>query len=151
SSPFGPTPTNPTGRYRPDQALSTLRGHAINGNWKLVVDTTFDNFDTGSISNWTLSIAPGTVSSSSSSGNLMDQNLDGVPGEPTGPNLGLGDAYAVPTPTTPGSALVVTPGQFYPGPYSQDTLPLILPGPHIVSSHIPGAPVTSDNLVQNTT
>src|SRR3954451_22475755 len=36
-----------------------------------------------------------------------------------------------------------------PLPYSQYTLPLILPGPHVVKSHVPGAPVTSNNLVHN--
>src|SRR5262249_18179877 len=36
-------------------------------------------------------------------------------------------------------------------PYVRDTLPLVVPGPHVVSTHVPGAPVTSDNLVLNGT
>ncbi len=36
-------------------------------------------------------------------------------------------------------------------PNGSGTLPLIVSGPHIVSSSVPGAPATSDNLVQNAT
>jgi len=34
-------------------------------------------------------------------------------------------------------------------PYADETLPLIVPGPHMVSSSIPGSPATPDNLVLN--
>ena len=34
-------------------------------------------------------------------------------------------------------------------PYSQDTLPMIVPGPHVVATGVPGVPKTPDNLVVN--
>jgi subtilisin-like proprotein convertase family protein len=52
----------------------------------------------------------------------------------------LGDVFAIPTPTT---------GLPFQLPYSQDTLPLIIPGPHMVSTSVPNNPATSDNLVLN--
>ena len=72
------------------------------------------------------------------SGNKMDQNANGSAGQAS-------DFYAAPQPLSPAST---TPFQ---GPYNQDTLPLILPGPSVVSSTPTGAPATSDNLVVNGT
>src|SRR5262249_13889018 len=142
---FGAPPY--TGSFKPDQPLSQFLGHAINGTWTLVVSDTV-GFDSGVLQNWSLNITPGTVSSTSSSANPMVQYADGTPGEqPQGgvglPNLGPNDAYAAPSPTAvaPGGSFVWSPGQFFPGPYSQDTLPLVLPGPHVVSSHVPGSPI----------
>lgn len=64
------------------------------------------------------------------SGNPMDQDSDGDPGEVNS------DAYAIPSPQFFATSL-------------QETLPLIVPGPHVVSSQVPGAPVSGDNLVLN--
>jgi subtilisin-like proprotein convertase family protein len=36
-------------------------------------------------------------------------------------------------------------------PLADETLPLIVPGPHMVSSSVPGSPLTADNLVLNKT
>jgi subtilisin-like proprotein convertase family protein len=66
-----------------------------------------------------------------SSGNMMDQNADGVPGEVT-------DTYAAPA-STSGFPFTI--------PFVQTTFPLIVPGPHVVKSYVPGNPLTSDNLV----
>ncbi|WP_422931845.1 beta strand repeat-containing protein [Singulisphaera sp. PoT] len=85
-------------------------------------------------------------------GNFMDQNADGTAGQGPASGVGPGDAFSAPTTTSAGSSFVYTAGQFFPGPYAQDTLPLIVAGPHLVSSNVPGTPaVTSDNLVQDQT
>jgi subtilisin-like proprotein convertase family protein len=66
-----------------------------------------------------------------SSGNMMDQNANGVPGT-------LQDTYAAPA-STNGIPFTI--------PFVQTTFPLIVPGPHVVSTYVPGNPLTSDNLV----
>jgi subtilisin-like proprotein convertase family protein len=68
-------------------------------------------------------------------GNEMDQNANGTVGEAT-------DAYAAPTP------LSGVPFQL---PYDPTTLPLIVPGPHVIKTQVPGNPASSDNLVLNGT
>ena len=70
-----------------------------------------------------------------SNGNLIDQNANGTPGQAT-------DFYAAPTPT--GTTA-------FSAPYKQDTLPLIIPGPHVVATQVPGSVKTVDNLVLNGT
>jgi hypothetical protein len=75
-------------------------------------------------------------------GNFMDQNANAVTAESPSPSSG-GDSYATPTPLKNGPNFLA--------PYSQDTLPIIVPGPHVVSTSVPGNPVTPDNLVMNKT
>ena len=88
---------------------------------------------------WSLNITPGTVATSQNvTGNLMDQNANGTAGESPP------DVYAAHS--TP---LTTERARRSPGPFSQDTLPLIVPGPHVVSSNVPGSPATADNLVLN--
>jgi subtilisin-like proprotein convertase family protein len=122
-----------TGSFRPAQALSLLDGKSINGIWTLQIQnsgrgstTTFDN--------WSLSITPGTAMTTSNHGNLMDQNGNGTPGETSG------DVYSIPVPTS---------GTPFVAPFDQTTLPLIVSGPHVVSSDVPGATASSINLVLN--
>ena len=73
---------------------------------------------------------------------MMDQNANGTTGETNA------DVFAVPTPI--GS----TPFQ---APYNQNTLPLIVPGPHVASTSVPGgvsdpnAPGTPNTLMLNGT
>ena len=86
-----------------------------------------------------------------SQGNRMDQNADGVAGQQAATGVGPGDVYAAPRPTGGAGSFVITPGQYLPGPYDPNTLPLVLGGPHLVSSSIPGASPSSDNLVTNQT
>jgi subtilisin-like proprotein convertase family protein len=80
-----------------------------------------------------------TVAVASSPGNLMDQNHNAITNEASV------DVFAIPTPVN---------GVPFMLPYSQDTLPLIIPGPHVVSSSVdfnPASAGTSDNLVLNGT
>ena len=67
-------------------------------------------------------------------GNPMDQNADGVEGQPSL------DMYATPRPLNGVPFLL---------PYDTATLPIIVPGPHVVSTSVPGVTPTSDNLVLN--
>ncbi|HLN29945.1 MAG TPA: proprotein convertase P-domain-containing protein [Gemmataceae bacterium] len=67
-------------------------------------------------------------------GNKMDQNANGVAGQT---NV---DAYAAPQPLN---------GIPFQGPYNQQTLPLIVPGPHIVSTSVAKSTGTAENLVLN--
>jgi hypothetical protein len=73
-------------------------------------------------------------------GNTMDQNANGVGGEFPSQTSG-GDSYAVPTPAHNGPNFLA--------PYNQLTLPIIVPGPHIVTTFVPGSPASADNLVSS--
>jgi hypothetical protein len=96
-------------------------------------------------------------------GDPMDQNADGtVDQNPlTTPFTGLtpGDVYAVPapqplTPVTFSKAAytggVNTGGYILSPPFNQNTLPLIVPGPQVLSTSVPSGTGT-DNLITNGT
>jgi subtilisin-like proprotein convertase family protein len=79
-------------------------------------------------------------------GHFMDQDQSTDPGIlPTVPN----DIFAVPTPL---NSVQSWTGSYFTPPFSQDTLPLIVPGPHVVSvsqvNQVFGSP---DHLVLNNT
>jgi subtilisin-like proprotein convertase family protein len=90
------------------------------------------------------------IRSATSTGNLMDQDADGVRGEDKMDGVGPGDVYAVPRPTARGSAFDVAPPNspstvnypagFILGPYDRDTLPIILNGPVQTTVTVPGEP-----------
>ena len=123
-----------TGTFTPDVPLAQFNGLAINGDWRLELDAA-GTVLVSKLTAWSLKIQPGTVTVVEKSGNLMDQNANGTPGQAR-------DFFATPKPT--GNTPFV-------GPYDPTTLPLILPGPHVASTSVPGQPVTSDNLVLNGT
>jgi subtilisin-like proprotein convertase family protein len=52
------------------------------------------------------------------------------------------DVYAAPNPTS---------GPPFQLPYSGDSLPMIIPGPHVVATSVPNVPSTNDNRVVNNT
>jgi subtilisin-like proprotein convertase family protein len=128
------------GSFRPANPLSVLNGQLANGTWTLEVNDG-GNTATGTLNSWSLQITPGKLVTSSSTGNLMDQNANATAGQTTG------DVYAVPTPLN-GSATV---GQAPQGPFDSQTLPLIIAGPSVIASNVPGNPQTGDNLVMNNT
>jgi subtilisin-like proprotein convertase family protein len=97
---------------------------------------------------FTYSVVPGSLLPSGGGvvhlatiGNFMDENQNAVTGE-TSSNTTLGDVFAIPTPTAGGPFVL---------PYDASTLPLIIPGPYIVSTSVVGQPVSQDNLVLNGT
>ena len=84
-----------------------------------------------------------------------DQNADGTPDENavTTSFIGTtpGDVYAVPTPqpTTAirffGAASILSP------PFNQNTLPLIVPGPQVLATSVPGGDSANGNLITDGT
>jgi subtilisin-like proprotein convertase family protein len=133
------------GTFQPETPLAALLGHGPNSfidpttglehDWTLeVVDTFLGTGVTGTLNSWTLTIQPGTASESQQSGNYMDQNANGFTREA---NV---DAYAAPTPVN---------GFPFTLPYAPNTLPLIVPGPHVVVTNPAGQPQTLDNLILN--
>jgi subtilisin-like proprotein convertase family protein len=125
-----------TGPFRPNQPLSRMLGRLPNGDWTLSI-TDVAALDIGNLVSWSLTLETGTIDNRGKLGNKMDQNANGTAGEDPG------DIYAAPRP--------VSGGVPFQGPYAQDTLPLIVPGPHVVSSQVTGNPTTLDNLVLNKT
>lgn len=132
-----------TGSFRPEMPLSTLIGKNANGTWTLeIVDQFF--FDSGVLQAWSLTLQTGIVATQVSTGNLMDQNANALPGEdPALTNLAPGDVYAVPAPT--GTTLFN--GTSFTPPFAPDTLPLIVPGPHVIATRVPNNAKTDDNLI----
>ena len=88
-------------------------------------------------------------------GDPMDQNADGTPDQNavTTSFIGTtpGDVYAVPTPqpTTAirffGAASILSP------PFNQNTLPLIVPGPQVLATSVPGGDSANGNLITDGT
>ncbi len=73
-------------------------------------------------------------------GNFVDQDQDAVTGE-TSTSTSVQDIFAIPRPTA---------GPPFQLPYSQDTLPLIIPGPHLTGSRVGSAGFGfSDNVIVN--
>jgi subtilisin-like proprotein convertase family protein len=124
------------GTYAPEESLASLFGGVINGTWTLEIrDQAF--IDTGTLNSWSLNLTPGTVQLGAIVGHSMDQNANGKLD-----TTGTPDVFSVPTP------LGSTPFQ---APYNTATLPIIVPGPHVVSTFVPYAGVSADNLVLNNT
>lgn len=132
-----------TGSFRPDSLLSQAQGIQINGLWRLEVADTV-NLNSGTLLNWSLDFQPATASQTTLTGNKQDQNANAIAGQTSNG----ADAFAVPTPKS---------GIPFSGPYTTDTLPLVVTGPHVISTSIPftstGGTVagTSDNLVTDGT
>jgi subtilisin-like proprotein convertase family protein len=77
---------------------------------------------------------------SNAPGNNMDENANATAGEQATSSSG-GDVYSAPTP--------VNNGPNFQAPFSQQTLPLVIPGPHIVSTSVPGVAASAANIVVN--
>ncbi len=135
-----------TGTFRPEEPLSGLINHAPDGTWKLQIvdlDPFGDNL-TGTLQDWSLTLQTGTVSFATNTGNLMDQNANATTGElpvaPPSGNVWSNDVYADPDPLDGVRLDPSDPtGQRYliTGPLDQTTLPLIVPGPHVLSTSVP--------------
>jgi large repetitive protein len=124
-----------TGSYRPDQALTNVAGKVLNGVWSLmVVDAAVPNV--GTLLSWSLNFQPSiTTPNVPVTGNKMDQNSNAKAGETT-------DFFAMPTPTG------TSP---FTGPFLTDTLPLVVPGPHVVGMRVQNDSGTADHMVADNT
>lgn len=114
-----------TGTFSPDGDLSIYNGQSTNANgvWVLTVynKKADGTISTGSIVSWSLSITTQNFgATTTSAGQTMDQNANGVLD-----TASTSDVFSVPTP------LGSTP---FTAPYDTTTLPIIVPGPHMVSS-----------------
>ena len=118
----GTAPYN--GSFQPEQPLGVLNGALLDGVYELIVTDT-QSGRVGRLTDWSLTAtatAPGTPVLQP--GALMDQNANAIGAE------NPGDIYAIPTPTHGLS----TAGGAPTGPFSQDTLPIIIPGPSVVNT-----------------
>jgi subtilisin-like proprotein convertase family protein len=143
-----------TGSFKPVSSLSVLNGINPNGIWTLKVTDSKTGDPVGTLKSWfvTLETRNSNLTSALSAaqpGAPMDQNSDGQGGED--PTKGLfilsspGDLFEAPNPAPPSPAIFF--GPFSPPPFDSTTLPLMISGPHVASTRVPGAPVTPDNLV----
>ena len=113
-----------TGSFRPVTPLSTLANKLVDGFYTLVI-TDGAGGNIGQLINWSLTIAPAVPGTFAQAGATMDQDADAVTGE------AVDDIYATPRPLAGGS--------FAAGPYNPETLPLIVPGPHVLGTSVPSA------------
>jgi subtilisin-like proprotein convertase family protein len=75
-----------------------------------------------------------------SPGNLMDQNANGTTGQQAQNGVGPGDVYAVPRPTALGAPFTILADGAFDAPFDPATLPMILSGPRLVGTALPGVP-----------
>ena len=140
------------GTFQPNDPLDSLSGGPVNGQYTLVIDN-FSNINVGILQNWSITVNSTKLGLQFESGAAMDQNADGKSDENplTTPFTGLtpGDAYVAPMPQ-PTVPFTFNATNFFSPPFNQNTLPLILPGPYVVSTSVPNG-TGSDNLVLNGT
>ncbi len=115
----------------PLQALSALKNQLVDQTYTLKI-TDFQSGNVGKLFTWSINVTPVNPNVGSRSGALMDQNANGTSGE-------AGDVYSNP-------ALSATSGA---GFFNQNTLPIIISGPRMVSTSVPGASASQPNLALN--
>jgi subtilisin-like proprotein convertase family protein len=143
------SPTTPSGNPGTALAIGTIQPLDPSGPLNLEATTFLVHYaqPQSATGTYTYAIGPDITDmhrTPTSNGNAMDQNGNAIPGEDPG------DIYAVPTPLN---------GVPFEPPYANDSLPLIIPGPHVVATDaVYGTPsataqvsATADNLVTDTT
>ena len=140
------------GTFQPSSPLTALNGGPVNGTYELVIDN-FSSINSGTLVSWSISVSTTKLGVQFESGAAMDQNADGTSAENplTAPFTGLtpGDAYVAPMPQ-PTVPFTFNASNILNPPFDQNTLPLILPGPYMVSTSVPNG-TGLDNLVLNGT
>ena len=143
-----------TGHFKPTGSLATFNGINPNGTWTLEIDDNHNRPVGGKLLSWGLQITTRTNDNKlAQTGNLMDQNADGVGGQNPGVNgigsiidaAAPGDVYADPIPAP--ATTQIYDGSFIPGPYLPTSLPLIISGPVVSRTFINGTSPTLDNLI----
>jgi subtilisin-like proprotein convertase family protein len=143
---FDPAPYPNT--YKPVNSLLTnVFGDNPAGTWTLVVTDQAPG-DTGTLNSWSVTIQGATRSTTNFNGNFMDQNANGITNElpaNTANGVTAPDGFAMPIPSTGG--LNPIPFKL---PYTNTNLPISIPGPRLISTHVQGQVATStDQLVKD--
>lgn len=111
--------------FQPFQPLTGFFTDDPTGNWTLPVADFVNNGQNGTLNSWALILTPGKIVTEFVTGNSMDQDSDSVAGEITVVGPGESDdAYRAPDLTR------------------SDSLPLTLPGPHVLEVGVPNQPET---------
>jgi subtilisin-like proprotein convertase family protein len=112
------------GHRIPLNSLRALNGKSPIGTWTLEI-LVVNPGNTGTLQGFSIDFTTQRyVAQTTVSGNQVDQNANGTRGQASQ------DRYQVPAPVDVSQAP-------FTGPYRNDTLPLIVPGPSIVDSHVP--------------
>jgi subtilisin-like proprotein convertase family protein len=107
------------GSFRPVTPLGALSNKLVDGFYTLIIaDDAGGNI--GQLNAWSLRIVPAIPGLVAQAGAAMDQDADATPGE------AADDAFATPRPLAGGTPTA--------GPFDPATLPLIVPGPHVIST-----------------
>jgi subtilisin-like proprotein convertase family protein len=146
-----------SGPYQPFNPLALLDGSQVNGTYRLTIDDGVKN-NTGTLIDWSITVNSAAPTFVLQSGAALDQNADGTSDENplTAPITGLtpGDVYAVPMPQPsvpvtfgPNPLSILAP------PFNQNSSPLIVPGPQVLSTNVVATTGTvgANNLVLNGT
>ncbi len=136
------------GTFQGYNPLAILNGGPASGTYQFAV-LNYSSINIGELVSWSLTVDSTAPALEFRSGAAMDQNADGTSDENplTTPFTGLtpGDAYVVPTPQT-SAPFTFNKTNILNPPFNQNTLPLIMPGPYVTSTSVPGG-TGSDNLV----
>jgi subtilisin-like proprotein convertase family protein len=133
--------------------VNGLAGSRVDGTYTLTIDDTQAN-NTGELNGWSVTIDSELPTYGLQTGAPMDQNADGTTDEnpltmPDGyTGLTPGDVYAVPTPDPTVPMTFTTAQSILTPPFSQNTLPLIVPGPQVIATAAIG---TSGQVVSGST
>ena len=124
-----------TGTFKPANPLTAFAGKPVSGAWKLQIQDNYQG-DSGTLLDWSLTLLdaagnPIGYTTGGQSGNAMDQNANGVAGQAK-------DVFSNPATSS---------GTPFTAPYTTTTLPLIIPGPHVISTTAVGSSAADPLLV----
>ncbi len=121
--------------------VNGLAGSRVGGTYTLTIDDTASN-NTGTLDSWTVTIDSTLPTYGLVAGAPMDQNADGTADQNplTIPFTGLtpGDVYAAPAPAPTKKVTFSNAASILNPPFNQNTLPLSVPGPQILSTTVVG-------------
>ncbi len=140
------------GTYQAYNPLALLNGSAVNGAYVLTIDN-YSPINSGTLLSWSITVNSTKLGLKFETGAAMDQNADGTSDEnpltTTFIGLSPGDLYEAPMPQ-PTAVTTFNATNLLNPPFDQNTLPLIFPGPYVVSTSVPNG-TSYDNEVLNGT
>ena len=140
------------GTYQANNPLALLNGSAVNGAYVLTIDNN-SPINSGTLLSWSITVNSTKLGLKFQTGAAMDQNADGTSDEnpltTTFIGLSPGDLYEAPMPQ-PTAVTTFNATNLLSPPFDQNTLPLIFPGPYVVSTSVPNG-TSYDNEILNDT